>query len=106
LSQYNEWGQRIDKLETSEGWRDLIAVSQREGIAAIFYERKYGEHSRIYGFSKVLLMVADCQEVCIPPPTIAAYCSPIHISNLGFLSNEHDGWMCPRQVMPSITRLP
>lgn len=63
LVQHNEWGQRIDKLQTSEGWRDLKELSQREGIPGIFYERKYGEHSRVYGFSKVLLMVADCQEV-------------------------------------------
>jgi hypothetical protein len=79
LTQYNEWGQRIDKLETSEGWRDLKAVSQREGIPAIFYERKYGEHSRIYGFSKVLLMVADCQEVCIPPPNCRVLFTDSHI---------------------------
>ena len=65
LVQYNEWGLRIDKLQTSEGWRELKEICQREGIPAIFYERKYGEHSRIYGFSKVLLMVADSRDVCI-----------------------------------------
>jgi hypothetical protein len=63
LTQYNQWGQRIDKLETSEGWRALKEVSQREGIPAIFYERKYGEYSRLYGFAKVFLMTGDCAEV-------------------------------------------
>lgn len=63
LTQYNEWGQRVDKLETSEGWRELKAVAQREGLPGIFYERKFGEHSRIYGYAKVLLLVGDGQMV-------------------------------------------
>ena len=63
LVQYDQWGRRTDKLETSEGWRDLKALGQREGLPAIFYERKYNEYSRIYGFAKMLLMVGDSHEV-------------------------------------------
>ncbi|KAG6854651.1 hypothetical protein C0991_003299 [Blastosporella zonata] len=66
LTQYDQWGRRIDELETSEGWRDLKALSQREGIPGIFYERKYGEHSRSYGFTKMVLMVGDSHEVFCP----------------------------------------
>ncbi|KAG5648418.1 hypothetical protein DXG03_004992 [Asterophora parasitica] len=66
LTQYDQWGRRVDVLETSEGWRDLKAVSQREGIPGIFYERTYGEHSRAYGFAKVLLMVGDAHVVFCP----------------------------------------
>ena len=66
LAQYDQWGRRIDKLETSEGWRDLKALGQKEGCPAIFYERKYNEHSRTYGFAKMLLMVGDTHEVRKP----------------------------------------
>jgi hypothetical protein len=69
LVQYDQWGRRVDKLETCEGWRDLKAVAQTEGLPAIFYERKYNEHSRTYGFAKILLMVGDSHEVrrALPP---------------------------------------
>lgn len=63
LIQYDQWGRRVDDLQTSEGWRDLKAVAQQEGLPAIFYERKYGEHSRSYGFAKMMLMVGDSHEV-------------------------------------------
>lgn len=66
LTQYNHWGQRIDELETSEGWRELKAICFKEGIPAIFYERKYGEFSRLYGFAKTHLMIGDSHVVCVP----------------------------------------
>ena len=53
-------------LHTSEGWRKLKAIAQSEGIPGIFYEREFGEHSRIYGFAKVLMLVGDTQEVFCP----------------------------------------
>ncbi|KAF6766547.1 acyl-CoA dehydrogenase domain-containing protein [Ephemerocybe angulata] len=64
--QYDQWGRRIDALHTSEGWRRLKAMAQQEGLPAIFYERLYGEHSRTYGFAKILLLVGDTQEVFCP----------------------------------------
>ncbi|KAF8158133.1 acyl-CoA dehydrogenase/oxidase [Crassisporium funariophilum] len=66
LIQYDQWGRRVDILHTSEGWRELKAISQREGLPGIFYERKYDEHSRVYGFAKILLMVGDTSEVFCP----------------------------------------
>ena len=63
LIQYDQWGRRVDELHTSEGWRDLKAMAQKEGLPAIFYERKYGEHSRAYGFAKMMLMVGDSHMV-------------------------------------------
>lgn len=53
--QYDNWGRRIDELQTSEGWRGLKACMQREGVPGIFYERRYGAHSRVYGFVKHML---------------------------------------------------
>ena len=55
LTQFDQWGRRVDILHTSEGWRKLKDISQEEGIIGIFYERKYGEFSRLYGFAKEML---------------------------------------------------
>lgn len=64
LLQHDQWGRRIDDLQTSEGWRELKAIAQREGIPGIFYERKFEEYSRVYGFAKMMIMVGDTNEVC------------------------------------------
>ncbi|EGN98171.1 hypothetical protein SERLA73DRAFT_183072 [Serpula lacrymans var. lacrymans S7.3] len=66
LTQYNHWGQRVDVLETSEGWRDLKAVCFKEGMPGIFYERKYNEYSRLYGFAKIHLMAGDSHVIHCP----------------------------------------
>ena len=63
IVQYNQWGQRIDELQTSEGWRGLKAIMQEEGVISSFYERKYSEHSRVYGFAKVFMATGDTQVV-------------------------------------------
>ncbi|KAL6304350.1 acyl-CoA dehydrogenase/oxidase [Sparassis latifolia] len=64
--QYNQWGQRVDDLQTSEGWRALKSAAHREGMVGIFYERKFREHSRVYGFAKMLLAVGDTQVIFCP----------------------------------------
>ncbi|KAI0057809.1 acyl-CoA dehydrogenase NM domain-like protein [Artomyces pyxidatus] len=66
LTQYDQWGKRIDELRTSEGWRGLKAVSHKEGVVAISYERKHGEHSRVHAFAKMLMMTADGQMIFCP----------------------------------------
>ena len=53
--QYDNWGRRVDDLQTSEGWRALKARMQQEGVPGIFFERHYGEYSRVYGFAKQML---------------------------------------------------
>ncbi|KAK2465325.1 hypothetical protein APHAL10511_002679 [Amanita phalloides] len=66
LTQYDQWGRRVDHLATSEAWRDLKAFAQREGIPAIFYERKYGAYSRLYGYAKGHMMAGDTHVVYCP----------------------------------------
>ena len=63
LTQYNEFGQRVDRLNTSEGWRQLERFAIQEGYSAIPYERKYGEHSRTYQFARNMVMTGDCNAV-------------------------------------------
>lgn len=67
LTQYDEWGRRVDHLHTSEGWRSLKALAIKEGYIHIPYARKYGEHSRIYGFLKAMIMTGDFHVVSCAP---------------------------------------
>ncbi|GJJ08036.1 hypothetical protein Clacol_002243 [Clathrus columnatus] len=66
ITQFNHLGRRVDRLHTSEGWRELKDIAVREGIVAIPHERKQEEFSRIYGFTKVLLFAGDSHEVLCP----------------------------------------
>ncbi|GAA5841835.1 hypothetical protein JCM3766R1_005585 [Sporobolomyces carnicolor] len=59
LIQYDQWGHRVDVLETSESWRELKKVAVEEGLVAIPFERENGEFSRIHGFAKGYLFAPD-----------------------------------------------
>jgi hypothetical protein len=63
ITQYDQWGRRIDKLNTSEGWRKMKDICIQEGLVAIAHEREHGEYSRIHGFAKLLLMIGDSNVV-------------------------------------------
>lgn len=45
---FSPWGERIDHIETSSGWKNLERAAVEEGIVAIGYERKQKELSRVY----------------------------------------------------------
>ena len=55
LDQYDAWGNRIDKINVSDAWRELEKISAQEGIIAHGYQRKYGYLSRLYQFFKLYL---------------------------------------------------
>ncbi|RDD46451.1 Acyl-CoA dehydrogenase family member 11, partial [Trichoplax sp. H2] len=55
LVTHDAWGRRINRLETSSGWKSMHAVSAQEGLVAIPYEKKYAEWSRIYQVAKLSL---------------------------------------------------
>ncbi len=59
LTQYDEFGRRVDRLHTSEGWRKIEEFTIKEGYNAVAYEREYGEHSRIFQFARTLIMTGD-----------------------------------------------
>ncbi|KAJ7445988.1 acyl-CoA dehydrogenase NM domain-like protein [Mycena galericulata] len=66
LTQYDAWGNRVDSLQVSEGWKTLKAFACKEGMITIPYKREFQENSRIYSFAKSLLMVGDCHVVMCP----------------------------------------
>ncbi|KAF9322026.1 hypothetical protein BG003_008217 [Podila horticola] len=55
LRQYDSWCRRVDELLVTEAWNRQKVVAAREGVVAIAYERKYGQHSRIYQMAKLML---------------------------------------------------
>lgn len=59
LTQYDEFGRRVDRLHTSEGWRKIEEFAIKEGYNAVAYEREYGEHSRTFQFARTLIMTGD-----------------------------------------------
>jgi putative acyl-CoA dehydrogenase len=55
LTQYDEWGRRIDRIDVSVGWKNLEKAAAEEGIVAAAYERKQEEYSRLYQMSLLYL---------------------------------------------------
>ncbi|RPD69725.1 acyl-CoA dehydrogenase NM domain-like protein [Lentinus tigrinus ALCF2SS1-7] len=66
LTQYNEFGPRVDRLHTSKGWRQLKTFAVREGYTAIAFERKYGEHSRTFQLARAMVMIGDSHVIVCP----------------------------------------
>ncbi|KAF7313972.1 Acyl-CoA dehydrogenase NM domain-like protein [Mycena chlorophos] len=66
LTQYDSWGNRVDNLQVSEGWKILKTFACKEGLVSIAYERRFQDKSRIWQFAKSLLMVADCHVIMCP----------------------------------------
>jgi putative acyl-CoA dehydrogenase len=52
---YNAWGERVDEIEVSGGWKQLEAAAAEEGIVATGYRREFGEYSRFVQFAKLYL---------------------------------------------------
>ncbi|KAK7033858.1 acyl-CoA dehydrogenase NM domain-like protein [Favolaschia claudopus] len=66
LTNYNAWGERIDNLQTSEGWRQLTKLAIQEGYISTGYERKFFEHSRVVMFAKCMIMTGDFHVIMCP----------------------------------------
>ncbi|PSR76342.1 hypothetical protein PHLCEN_2v8516 [Hermanssonia centrifuga] len=88
--QYNHWGRRIDSLETSEGWRFMKDTAIKEGYINIPYARKYGEHSRIYGFLKNMIMTGDFHVVS--SSHFASVIEPQAVACKDHVSPWYDRW--------------
>lgn len=55
LEQFDAFGERIDRLHTTQGWKNLKVFSAKQGIVAFGYENKYGEYTRILQFIRLYL---------------------------------------------------
>lgn len=52
---YSPYGERIDEITVSEGWKKLDALSAEEGLIEIGYNRKKNHPGRIHQFLKLYL---------------------------------------------------
>lgn len=60
------FGNYVNKLVTSYGWKKLKEFSAEQGIISTAFERKYGEYSRIIGFTKEFLFTPSSAIVTCP----------------------------------------
>ena len=55
LTQWDAWGNRIDRIELTETWREGPAIAARHGLVADGHDRALGEFARVQQFAKVYL---------------------------------------------------
>ena len=56
LTQWDAWGNRIDRIELTPVWREAERLALHYGLTAIPYERREGEWSRVRQFVLVYLL--------------------------------------------------
>ncbi|HJQ52287.1 MAG TPA: acyl-CoA dehydrogenase family protein [Gemmatimonadaceae bacterium] len=90
---YDPWGRRIDRIETSDAWRQLDRISATEGIVATAYERAHGALSRIDQFARLYLFA----------PSSALYSCPLAMTDGAARFLEVHGGPETRQVFDHLT---
>ncbi|MFN4150104.1 MAG: acyl-CoA dehydrogenase family protein, partial [Candidatus Sericytochromatia bacterium] len=88
LIQFDAWGNRIDKIKVSKGWKDLESISAEEGMIATGYERRYGEFSRVYQFIKLYLFNPSSAIFTCPLAMTDGAAKLIEVHGDDFLKNE------------------
>jgi acyl-CoA dehydrogenase len=56
LTQWDAWGQRVDRIEVSPLWREAQVLAARTGMVAAAYEPRLGAHARTHQFAIVHLL--------------------------------------------------
>lgn len=88
LVQFDAWGNRVDEINVSQGWLNLEKVAAEDGLVAIGYERKYGEHSRLYQFVKLYLYTASSAIYTCPLAMTDGAARLIEVFGNDFLKRE------------------
>ncbi len=55
LTNWDAWGNRVDRIELTETWREGPAIAARHGLVADGHDRALGEFARVRQFAKVYL---------------------------------------------------
>jgi len=71
LVQWDAWGRRVDRIETTPLWREAALLAARHGLVAIPYELRHGPHSRQVQFA--LLHAVE--------PSLDVYSCPLAMSD-------------------------
>ncbi len=56
LTQWDAWGNRIDKIDVSPLWKEAQVLAARHGMVAAGYEQAHGAHARTRQFAAVHLL--------------------------------------------------
>jgi alkylation response protein AidB-like acyl-CoA dehydrogenase len=56
LTQWDAWGNRIDRIEVSPLWRRAERLAAERGLVATAYERQHGHLSRVHQFALAYLL--------------------------------------------------
>ncbi|GAA5866400.1 hypothetical protein JCM8547_000766 [Rhodosporidiobolus lusitaniae] len=103
LAQYDQWGQRIDTLHTSEPWRALKGIAAEEGLVAIAAEKKDGESSRIHSFAKSYLFVPDGLMVGCPISMTDGCARVLELAGTDEMKREVLPLLCGREASKAWT---
>lgn len=84
LTQWDPWGQRVDRIEVSPLWKRVERIASEKGVVATGYEGATGAASRIHQFALVYLFDASSDVYTCPlamtdgaAATLTAYGGPI-----------------------------
>ena len=55
LTQWDAWGNRVDRIEVSPLWRQAERIAAEQGLVATAYERRHGQYSRVHQFALAYL---------------------------------------------------
>lgn len=66
LTQWDAWGNRVDRIEKTDVWKRARIESLRFGLVATAYEREYGELSRAIQFAKIYLFEPSADTYTCP----------------------------------------
>ncbi|MGQ0639587.1 MAG: acyl-CoA dehydrogenase family protein [Gemmatimonadaceae bacterium] len=77
---FDAWGRRVDRVATSDAWRELKCIAAEEGIVARAYDRALGALARIDQFARVYLLHPPSAVVTCPFAMAdgAARCLDVH----------------------------
>jgi alkylation response protein AidB-like acyl-CoA dehydrogenase len=66
LTQWDAWGQRVDRIELTPVWRAGAAMAARYGFVAAGHEPAHGPHARVDQFLRVYLWHVDSEFYTCP----------------------------------------
>src|SRR5688572_32320524 len=55
LTQWDAWGNRIDRIDVSPLWRAAERIAAQRGLVAVAYEQQHGRYSRLHQFALAYL---------------------------------------------------
>lgn len=66
LTQFDAWGNRIDRIELTSLWRTAERIAAEHGVVATAYERAHGRFSRIHQFALAYLFTPSTDIYACP----------------------------------------